>query len=62
MGGCATLAGTSGTSCPSTNVLGTCTESALGVTTITTYYSGTATTAAEAQATCVGMGGTWAAG
>jgi hypothetical protein len=61
MEGCAALAGTSGTSCPSANALGTCTETALGVTEITTYYSGTMTTAAEAQETCVGMGGTWTA-
>lgn len=62
MAGCAALAGTSGTSCPSANALGTCTVTALGVTEITTYYSGTATTAAEAQATCVGMAGMWTAG
>jgi hypothetical protein len=63
MATCTSDEGMNGTTCPSaTNALGTCMETALGVTAITTYYAGTETTAVEAQADCVGMGGTWTAG
>jgi hypothetical protein len=61
MATCTAGGGTSGTSCPSAAALGTCTQTADGVTSVTTYYSGTATTAAEAQATCMSGFGTWMA-
>ncbi len=61
-GDCASVTGTSGTACPTTNVLGTCTGSADGVTGTTSWYSDGGTTAAEAQASCATALGTWTPG
>ncbi len=59
MSGCTTLAGTSGTSCPTANAIGTCTAQSLGVTGMTTFYSDGTTTAAEAEVSCETALGTW---
>jgi hypothetical protein len=59
---CAMELGTASTACASSDALGTCTVMVAGVTAVTTWYEGTATTALEAQTTCTSTGGTWTAG
>jgi hypothetical protein len=62
MSGCTSMAGTSGTACPTANAIGTCTGTAGGVTGITTWYSDGAETAMEAQISCESVGGMWTPG
>jgi hypothetical protein len=51
--------GSSVSSCPSTNKLGTCTVMAGGVSASVTYYSDGGLTAMQAQSGCTQGGGTW---
>jgi hypothetical protein len=56
---CTAEGGTAGSSCTSTGRVGTCAQSASGLTYKTSYYSGTAATD---EAGCKAAGGTWTAG
>jgi hypothetical protein len=58
---CATEGGTTPASCATTGALGTCTETANGVTETLVFYSGGGTTTAAAQTQCTEVSGTWAA-
>jgi len=59
---CTAEGGTSGTSCSSAGRLGTCTQSAGGLTYSASYYAGGSVTTMEAQQACESSGGTWTPG
>jgi hypothetical protein len=53
--------GTSSSSCPTANALGTCTLTQGSNSLSDTYYSSSTLTAADAQTDCTAEGGTWTA-
>jgi hypothetical protein len=60
---CNAEGGTTPSACSTTNALGTCSESAGGLTASITYYADSSSiTASEAQQACTAGGGTWSDG
>jgi hypothetical protein len=58
---CTAAGGTTSSSCPTANALGTCALTEAGVSETETYYSGGALTASTAQSACTESGGKWTA-
>ena len=57
---CTAQQGTAGTACPTSNKLGSCSQTSAGVTAKEFYYSDVGgLTAAQAQMACTSGGGTW---
>jgi hypothetical protein len=56
---CMSEMGTFGTACPTDGALGTCSQSAGGITEGVVYYDSGGITADEAQMACSGGGGMW---
>jgi hypothetical protein len=59
---CTAEGGTVPTACSTSGTIGTCSQTASGVTQTITYYAGAMITVSTAQAACTSGGGSWTAG
>ena len=57
--GCTAEGGDASTSCPSSDLMGCCTITVAGYGSETCFYTGSDTSAADAQAECSASSGTW---